>query len=184
MLEVNVVGVFNCARAAVAPMLTRGRGAIVNVTSGAQTGQEWLGAYGASKGAVASLTYAWAAELVAGGVRVNAFSPRASGVMSEAIEPFLRASGHAFHAADLPPPEANVPVVLFLLSARANGVTGQVVRIDGGKLSLMSHPAIRLPVLERHSWTLESVAAAFDAVLGTRQLPTGVATYEHNTGAH
>jgi len=165
LLEVNVVGLFNCGRAAVGPMLSQGRGSIVNVTSGAQTGQPGLSTYGATKGAVASFTYAWASELGARGVRVNAISPMASSPMS------------SFSPA-LPPPEANVPPVLYLLSDASKGVNGQVVRIVGAKLSLMCHPANRAPVLEREVWDLASVAEAFATTLAANQLPTNVATYE------
>jgi hypothetical protein len=79
---------------------------------------------------------------------------------------------------DLPPPEANAPPVLYLLSDRSKDVTGQVVRIVGNKLSLMGHPANRAPILEREVWTLDTVAEAFDQTLGTLQVPTNVATYD------
>jgi NAD(P)-dependent dehydrogenase (short-subunit alcohol dehydrogenase family) len=164
-LEVNVIGVFNCARAAVGPMLRQGRGSIVNIISGAQTGQPMLSLYGASKGAVASFTYAWAEELRGRGIRVNAVSPMASTAMSN-------------FAPHLPPPEANSPPVMYLLSDRSEGVTGQVLRIIGDKLSLMCHPANRAPVLQNPAWTLDSVAEAFEATFAPLQLPTNVATYE------
>jgi NAD(P)-dependent dehydrogenase (short-subunit alcohol dehydrogenase family) len=164
-LETNVVGVFNCARAAVEPMLRQGGGSIVNITSGAHAGQPGLSTYGATKGAVASFTYGWAGELRDRGVRVNAISPMASTSMSD-FNP------------NLPPPEANAPAVLYLLSDLSKQVTGQILRINGRQLSLMCHPAIRAPALERDVWTLESVAAAFEDKLAALQLPTNVATYE------
>jgi NAD(P)-dependent dehydrogenase (short-subunit alcohol dehydrogenase family) len=168
MIEVNVFGVFNCARAAVGPMLSRGRGSIVNITSGAQAGMKALGAYGASKGAIASFTYCWAAELKDRGVRVNAVSPMAVTAIASADLP------------DHPPPEANAPIVLYLLSERAKNVTGQVVRSHGRQLCLMSHPAIKAPVLERDGgwWTIDGVAEAFDRTLAPHLLPTGLAVYE------
>jgi NAD(P)-dependent dehydrogenase (short-subunit alcohol dehydrogenase family) len=165
LLDVNVVGLFNCARAAVGPMLAQGSGSIVNITSGAHAGQPGLSLYGATKGAVASFTYGWAAELGDRGVRVNAVSPMASTAMSDFNQ-------------RLPAPEANAPAVLYLLSDLSKGVNGQIVRINGRQLSLMSHPANRTPVLEREVWTLDSVAEAFEAVLSARQLPTNVVTYE------
>jgi hypothetical protein len=72
----------------------------------------------------------------------------------------------------------NAPVVVYLLSDAARGVTGQVVRIVGPRLSLMSHPAIRAPVLERQGWTAEDVAEAFENTLSANQLPTDVAIYD------
>jgi NAD(P)-dependent dehydrogenase (short-subunit alcohol dehydrogenase family) len=165
LLEVNVVGLFNCARAAIGPMLAQGRGSIVNVTSGAQTGQPGLSLYGATKGAVASFTYAWAGELAGRGVRVNAISPMGSTPMSN-------------FRADLPPPEANAPPVMYLLSDLSRGVNGQVIRIVGDKLSVMCHPANRAPVLQHDAWSLDTVAEAFDKTLSAIQAPTNVATYE------
>lgn len=165
VIDVNIVGVFNCARAAVGPMLRQRHGSIVNITSGAHTGQDRLGCYGATKGAVASFTYAWAGELRGRGVRVNAISPMASTGMSN-FDP------------DLPAPEANVPPVMYLLSERSQHLTGQIIRIIGNRLSLMSHPANRIPVLERETWTLASVAEAFETTLAGHELPTNVANYD------
>ncbi len=165
LLEVNVVGLFNCARAAVGPMLSQGRGSIVNVTSGAHTGQPGLSTYGATKGAVASFTYGWSGELRDRGVRVNAVSPMASTPMSHNNPALARA-------------ETIAPAVLFLLSDRAKDITGQIVRLTGKHLSIMCHPANRAPVLEREVWTLETVAEAFETTLAANQLPTNVVTYE------
>lgn len=165
ILEVNVIGLFNCARAALDIMIAQGHGSIVNITSGAHTGQPNLSLYGTTKGAVASLTYGWAAELREKGIRVNAVSPVGSTPMSRFNE-------------HLPAPEANAPAVLFLLSDHASDVTGQIVRIHGRRLSIMAHPANRAPVLENDRWTLSSVAEAFANTLGALQLPTNVATYE------
>jgi NAD(P)-dependent dehydrogenase (short-subunit alcohol dehydrogenase family) len=178
MLEVNVIGVFNCARAAVGPMVARGGGSIVNVTSGAHTGQEALSGYGATKGAVASFTYGWAGELKDKGVRVNAISPMAAGAMTVNMQAYLDRHGLPMVQSVLPPPEVNAPVVVYLLSDAASGVTGQIVRIVGPRLSLMSHPAIRAPVLERQGWTAQDIAEAFESTLAANQLPTDVAIYD------
>jgi hypothetical protein len=79
---------------------------------------------------------------------------------------------------DHPQPEANAPIVLYLLSEKSKAVTGQVMRSYGPKLSLMSHPAIRAPILERDTWTLDSVAQAFDETFTAGMLPTNVAVYD------
>ncbi len=165
LVEVNVIGVYNCGRAAVGPMLRQGEGSIVNITSGAQAGHPTLSSYGATKGAVASFTYGWALELRETGIRVNSVSPMASTPMTG-------------HASFLPPPDVNSPPVLFFLSDRSREITGQAVRIIGNKLSLMCHPANIAPVLQRDTWSLDSVADAFDETLGAKQVPVGVATYE------
>lgn len=180
MIDVNIVGTFNCARAAIEPMLAAGKGAIVNVTSGAQTGQAYLGGYGATKGAVASFTYAWASEFKDRGIRVNAISPMAASAMSGVMGEYMRDNGivRSSPGPVMPAPETNAPVMVYLLSDRAAAITGQIVRIDGPRLSLMSHPAIRAPIIERDLWTPDAVADAFDLTLAANQLPTDVRLYE------
>ncbi|MBV9994255.1 MAG: SDR family oxidoreductase [Caulobacteraceae bacterium] len=172
ILAVNVVGPFNCAQAAIRRMYAQGSGAIVNMVSGAQCGIELMTAYGASKGALAAMTYVWAIEAAGKGVRVNGVSPRGATRMGETHNAYLQARGRAPHGG--PPPEANAPVVCFLLSDAAAAVHGQVVRIDDKSLSLMSHPAIAAPVFEAESWTPEALKAVFDARFAGAQFPLGV----------
>ena len=172
VLEVNVLGTAYCGLHALRAMLARGRGSVVNVTSGAQSGTAALGAYGASKGAVASLTYCWAAEVAGTGVRVNAVSPNAYTRMAEDFERYLggRAQGQNVGK----PPEGNAPAVVYLLSDASAAVNGQVVRVDGDELSLMSHPAVLEPRLVRPQWTVEGVAEAFASELAPRSEALGV----------
>ena len=169
-MEVNVLGSFACAHAAIQHMKRQGSGSIVNVTSGAHMGLVGMGAYGASKGAVASATYAWAAELAGTRIRVNALSPMAQTRM---IEENARFNNKAPGAVSVAPPGTNSPVVCFLMSDAAEGVSGQIVRIEGRALSLVAHPAVALPILDG-DWTVDAVAQAFRDDLGKRQFPTGV----------
>jgi NAD(P)-dependent dehydrogenase (short-subunit alcohol dehydrogenase family) len=176
-LAVNLIGAASCAQAAAAHMLERKSGAIVNVVSGAQCGMIGLGAYGASKGALASLTYSWALELVNTGVRMNAVSPMANTQMAHKTRAYL--SALAIPLPDtVPPASANAPVICYLLSDASAAIHGQVVRIDGGVLALMTHPAIIAPVLQRDIWTADAVAEAFATDLAERQQRLGVVQIE------
>jgi NAD(P)-dependent dehydrogenase (short-subunit alcohol dehydrogenase family) len=75
-LAVNLVGPFRLTKAVAGPMVLRGRGTIVNVTSDAATeAYERWGAYGASKAALEQLGRVWAAELAGTGVRVLNVDP-------------------------------------------------------------------------------------------------------------
>ena len=146
VVEINLLGTAFCGVHAARRMLAQGRGSIVNVTSGTHTGQPRYGAYGATKGAIASFTYAWAADLDGSGVRVNAISPMAAGGMEAVgVEYWARRGEPRPAGFDMPPAEANAPVVTFLLSDDAADVQGQVVRIDGRRLSLMAHPSVLAP---------------------------------------
>ena len=75
-LAVNLVGAFRLSKALAGPMVLRGRGLIVNVTSDAavEAYRGW-GPYGASKAALEQLGRIWAAELAGTGVRVLNVDP-------------------------------------------------------------------------------------------------------------
>jgi NAD(P)-dependent dehydrogenase (short-subunit alcohol dehydrogenase family) len=77
VLDVNLVGIFNCMKAAIVAMRADGRGgAIVNTASVAGfTTWTHSSPYGASKAAVIQLTKLGAAEYAADGIRVNCVSP-------------------------------------------------------------------------------------------------------------
>jgi NAD(P)-dependent dehydrogenase (short-subunit alcohol dehydrogenase family) len=164
VIEVNLLGSAYCGLRAIRAMLDRGCGSVVNVSSGAQAGAAAMAAYGASKGAIASLTYCWAMDLAGTGVRVNAVSPNGHTRMADEFERYLGDRGHGQNLGKAP--ELNAPAVVYLLSDAAAEVTGQVVRIDGDELSLMTHPAVLEPPARSPQWTVDEVAAAFAAQLG------------------
>lgn len=182
LVEVNVLGPIHCTGHAVKPMLAQGSGSIVNVVSGAHMGMRGMGIYGATKGAVASMVYTWALELEGSGVRVNALSPfGATDILENSVRQLEKRYGVAPEATGLPPstvqiqpPEANSPVVEFLLSDTAAEVNGQLIRIDSGELQLYTHPALLLPSVRRDHWDAQAVARAFAEDLGYRQIRCGV----------
>jgi NAD(P)-dependent dehydrogenase (short-subunit alcohol dehydrogenase family) len=181
-LESNIVGTINCAAHAVRAMKERGHGSIVNVTSGAQMGLPMLGVYGATKGAVASLTYTWAIELKDHGIRVNALSPTGATRLSEVSDAYYGGKGMSPPIMPpQPPPRNNTPIVEFLLSDASIGVTGQVLRSDGPQIALCTHPGVLLPILTDDHWTYESLADAFAKQFAHRQLPVGIVGMEVKT---
>jgi|HubBroStandDraft_3_1064219.scaffolds.fasta_scaffold05225_2 NAD(P)-dependent dehydrogenase (short-subunit alcohol dehydrogenase family) len=76
VFAVNLVGPFRLTKALAGPMLLRGRGLVVHVSSDAATAAypRW-GAYGASKAAFDHLARIWAAELAGTGVRFFGVDP-------------------------------------------------------------------------------------------------------------
>jgi NAD(P)-dependent dehydrogenase (short-subunit alcohol dehydrogenase family) len=172
MVEINVLGPLYCTGHAVKPMLKQKSGSIINVVSGAHMGMPRLGVYGATKGAAASMVYTWSMELAGSGVRVNGLSPFGATRMGipAGASPEQVATLHA----NLQRPEANSPVVEFLLSDLAKDVNGQLVRIDKGDLQLYTHPALLLPAVTHPAWTAEMIADAFQHELKGRQVPCGV----------
>jgi NAD(P)-dependent dehydrogenase (short-subunit alcohol dehydrogenase family) len=177
MLEVNTIGAAACAAHAIRRMLEQdGHGSIVNVASGSQAGDIALGAYGASKAAVASLTFSWALELRDTKVRVNALSPLAHTAMAETNMKFLaqQSASREVVYTTLPAADVNAPAAAFLLSDRSIGINGQIVRIAGEELSFVTHPMIAEPVLKGR-WDDDAVEAAFRDTLGRKQQKLGLA---------
>jgi NAD(P)-dependent dehydrogenase (short-subunit alcohol dehydrogenase family) len=173
VVEVNLLGTAYCGLHAIRAMTqARSRGSIVNVTSGAHAGSADMGAYGASKGGVASLTYAWAVDLKDSGIRVNAVSPNAQTRMAETYEKHLGDRAQRQNIGK--PPEQNAPAVVYLLSELSQAVHGQVVRIDGTELSLIRHPAVIGDGLHDPQWTVAAVAAAFEGDLAGCLQPLGL----------
>lgn len=177
-LNVNVAGTAFCSAHAVGHMLQQGSGSIVNVVSGAQMGLPAMGVYGASKGAVASLTYVWAQELAGTGVRVNAVSPMAATRMVDTTVSYQLAHDLPAFQGGQPAAETNAPAVCFMLSDRSAHLNGQVLRSEGRQIALVGHPMIRLPVIERDTWDEDAIAHAFAAQLDSAVCPVGIVAGE------
>jgi NAD(P)-dependent dehydrogenase (short-subunit alcohol dehydrogenase family) len=156
-LDVNLLGSIYVGIHAMKVMIGQKSGSIVNNSSSGALGAPREAVYAATKGALASLTSAWAVDLAPHGIRVNAYSPSAGTPMAHQ------------YSGDFPPslatPEDNAPAVTYLLSDASDGITGQVLQRyrDGfmvwRPLDFTDHFAT---VTERSA---AGVVAAFDPVL-------------------
>ena len=142
VVDVNLTGVFLCARAAAAHMLRQGGGTMVNTASimGLSGGGLYPNiSYQATKGAVVNMTRALAVEWAAGGIRVNAVAP--TWVDTEFIGP-LKANPELLERIRrvtplrrLAQPQEVAHAILFLASPASAMVTGHVLAVDGGYLA-------------------------------------------------
>ena len=166
VVDVNLLGALFVGTHAVRAMIDQGSGSIVNITSSAQLGLSTMGTYGATKGALASLTYGWSLDLAGHFVRVNAYAPVARTVMAE-MSPVL--------PPDIPAPADNAAIVTYLLSDRSDGITGQVIQRRGNRLVVLAHPRLTEHGADADGWTAEAVLDRFDTVLREHQEPVGYA---------
>ncbi|MFI9629010.1 SDR family NAD(P)-dependent oxidoreductase [Streptomyces sp. NPDC052042] len=137
-LDVNLTGVFVCARAA-ARVMREGDGGVVLTTSsmyGVTAGPE-RAAYCATKAGVAALTKVLAVEWAPHGIRVNALAP---GYVETELVARLAEDGRLDTEAlrrrtprgSLGRPEDIAHLALFLSSGVSANITGQVLVSDGG----------------------------------------------------
>jgi NAD(P)-dependent dehydrogenase (short-subunit alcohol dehydrogenase family) len=138
MFETNVLGMLLSLKHELRVMQPQGSGSIVNISSTmGERGAANLALYTASKHAVEGLTKSAALEAAAFGVRVNAVAP---GPTDTAMLDRLTGSPDkkaSFYAA-VPlkrgaRPEEIAEAVSFLASERASFITGQIIRVNGGK---------------------------------------------------
>lgn len=162
MLSVNVLGTANCAMHAIPRMRAAGSGSIINVTSGAASGIAEMSAYGATKGAVSSMTYGWALDLAGTGVRVNAVSPNATTRMVAAMQEF---KGTESEPRPFQDPQHTAETVCFLASDQSTHVNGQIIRIVSGQLFLVAQPKPILPGVAIESWSTGTVAKALQQLI-------------------
>lgn len=138
-MDVNVNGVFWCARAFGRHMLAAGRGSIVNVGSMSGTivnRPQPQCAYNVSKAAVHHMTRSLAVEWAPGGVRVNAVAPTYIETPMVTANPMIQALLPSW-LADTPMGRMGqvdevATAVVFLASDAASLVTGAILPTDGG----------------------------------------------------
>jgi NAD(P)-dependent dehydrogenase (short-subunit alcohol dehydrogenase family) len=138
MFDTNVLGVVLSLKHELRVMQPQGSGSIVNISSTmGERGAANLSLYTGSKHAVEGITKSAALEGAAYGVRVNAVAP---GPTETAMLDRLTGSAEkkaAFFAA-VPLKRGALPAeiadaVVFVASGKAAYITGQVIRVNGGK---------------------------------------------------
>lgn len=136
VLDVNLKGCWTFCRAAAPVLRARGQGHIVMVSSiNALRGKAGLANYSAAKAGIIGLTRTLARELGPRGITVNCVAPGmistdlTAGLSAETLETARTEAA----LGRLGEPEDVANLVVFLGSAAARQITGEVVRVDGGQ---------------------------------------------------
>lgn len=135
IIGVNLTGAFLCAHRAALIMAPKGRGSIINLSSGgAQRAHRAFVAYDATKGGIEAMTRALALDLGPYGVRVNALVPGSidtSGLNAEE----RKRRGSNLPLERIGEPDDLAGAAAFLASDDARYITGHCLAVDGGMLA-------------------------------------------------
>ncbi len=145
--DVNVKSMHRTIKAFLPAMLQKGKGSIINMSSGVSSikGLPKRYVYGATKAAVIGLTKAVAADTITQGIRCNAICPGTivSPSLDERIKAVSQQTGKSIEAVRndfigrqpmqrLGTAEEVAALALFLASDEASYITGQPHLVDGG----------------------------------------------------
>jgi 3-oxoacyl-[acyl-carrier protein] reductase len=145
IFAINLDGAFHFTRAVAPAMKRAGRGAIVNISSGAGRSYSLTGiqAYASAKAGLIGFTRQTARELGRHGIRVNSVAPGflRSNPSSEKQWEAMGTAGRArlldsIALGRLGAPEEIARAVVFFVSDDAAYVTGQTISVDGGQWML------------------------------------------------
>jgi NAD(P)-dependent dehydrogenase (short-subunit alcohol dehydrogenase family) len=148
-IDVILYGTLNCTKAVIDHMIKQKSGRIVNIASAAATfGAQRRTTYGAAKGGIVAFTMNLASEVGDYGITVNAIAPgNVEATRTAVMETKANTDPEAYRAWEerrkltlsltalnrfgLPEDIANA--VVFFASDAASWITGQMLKVDGGK---------------------------------------------------
>lgn len=164
VLAVHLTGTFLCLQAAAAAMKEKNvRGSIINTTSvSGMLGNFGQANYSAAKAGIYGLTRTASIELQRYGIRVNAVAPVAKTRMTDDLPMFEKIESSLS-------PEHIAPAHVFLASDLSREVSGQVLAVAGGRISV--YKVVESPGKYKEAdggvWTPQEIADHFDALSKT-----------------
>jgi len=142
VLRINLKGSFLAGQAVARVMAAAGKGSIVNMSSvNGVLAIPTIASYNVSKGGINQLTRVMALSLAAQGVRVNAVAPGtiATELAAKAVLTSDEAKAKIMSRTPmkrLGEPSEIADTVAYLASDAASYITGEIVVVDGGRMTL------------------------------------------------
>ncbi len=137
LMGINLRSIFLTCRELAPPMVERGSGRIINLTSmTARLGRGFVGSasYGASKGGVVSFTRGLAKEFAPHGITVNAVAPGV--IVTDMNREYLAEHGEqvlqSIPLGRFGEPDDVADLIVFLASPGASYITGVIIDVNGG----------------------------------------------------
>lgn len=135
VIDINLKGTYNCARAVVDVMLAQNSGVILNASSVVGIyGNFGQSNYAASKFGVIGLVKTWARELGRKGIRANAVCPGfvETTILKSIPEKVMQGMVDRVPLGRLAKPEEIANTYAFLASDEASYINGAVIEVSGG----------------------------------------------------
>ncbi|PKM88956.1 MAG: 3-oxoacyl-ACP reductase [Firmicutes bacterium HGW-Firmicutes-12] len=135
VIDINLKGTYNCARAVVNTMIAQNAGAIINTSSVVGIyGNFGQTNYAASKFGVIGFTKTWAKELGKHNIRCNAICPGfiATSILDPMPAKVIKALEDKVPLKRLGQPEEIANVFAFLASEEASYMNGAILEVTGG----------------------------------------------------
>ncbi len=141
ILDVNVIGTFNCCKAASRSMIPRKSGKIINIGSARGAVGSYVGhvAYGSSKGAVHMMTKQLATEWGKYHINVNCIVPN---LTNTPISKYLRENKPVYeqYMSRIPmrrmaETDDYLGAAIYLASPASDFISGQLLFVDGGSMA-------------------------------------------------
>ena len=153
IIDINLRGYMLGCKYAIPHMIKGGGGSIVNTASNSGTAGDLARiAYGASKGAIITMTKYIATQHGRQNIRCNSVAPGV--VLTEALDATAPGLKEIIKRHVLTPefgtPDDIAALVAFLASDESRYITGENISISGGGLSHQPHYADLLDLMEKH----------------------------------
>ena len=172
VIAVHLKGTYSVVRPASEIFRGQKSGRIVTFSSvSGLYGQGGQSNYGAAKDAIAGFTRVVAKELARYNATANIISPGASTRMTDSVPDSTR----AMRAGEFPPPMEGMltsepdqvaPMVVWLCTDAAEGVSGNIFHCSGNRVSLMNHPVPHRSIYKDGRWTIDELSAVVPETIG------------------
>ncbi|MBN8964586.1 MAG: SDR family oxidoreductase [Rhizobiales bacterium] len=172
VIAVHLHGSFAMSRACATHFREQGSGAMVHMTStSGLIGNFGQANYMAAKMGIVGLSRGIALDMQRFNVRSNAIAPFAWGRMIGSIPTETDAEKERVARLQQMTPEKIAPLVVYLASGRAEGVSGQIFSVRNNEIFLFNQPRPIRVIHRADGWTPEKLDAQLKGAFGTSFTP-------------
>jgi NAD(P)-dependent dehydrogenase (short-subunit alcohol dehydrogenase family) len=172
VLDVHLNGSFNMSRACAPHFREQNSGAFVHMTStSALVGNFGQANYMAAKYGIVGLSRAIALDMARFQVRSNCIAPFAWTRMIDSIPAATEEEKKRVAAFQQMTPEKIAPLVVYLASDRAEGVTGQIFGVRNNEVFLFDQPRPIRTLHRSEGWTPQALDAQLKGAFGPSLTP-------------